>query len=106
MGLTMTYSLAQQLKDNNFPGSDKWKAVIAGDNPNIRFGIEVKKDDLMERPTLSQLIEACGDKFWKLEFDGKVWRAFCQNTNLLIGSCKGSTPEEAVAKLWLELNKK
>jgi hypothetical protein len=57
-------------------------------------------------PTLSELIEACGDEFGSLSFvNGKYWsvtggpRGICINT-------EGKTTEEAVARLWLELNKK
>lgn len=59
-------------------------------------------------PTLSELIEACGDEFYSLvQVTLGEWNSFSTidegNTILTI---KGKTPEEAVAKLWLELNKK
>ena len=91
----MTYELAKKLKDAGFS-----KGKIHAEM------MEMEGETFY--PTLSELIEACGEKIWKLEFSSteSIWRAFSQNSRLLIGSCKGSTPEEAVANLWLELNKK
>jgi len=57
-------------------------------------------------PTLSELIEACGERFETLEKTKNNWKC------IPAGSCLysldwtvGSSPEEAVAKLWLKLNK-
>ena len=51
-------------------------------------------------PTLTELIEACGDDFVGLKQEmTNYWRAM---TDLWAGF--GSTPEEAVANLWLALN--
>lgn len=63
------------------------------------------------RPTLSELIEACGDDFEMLRkifhYPNGVflhWFAECTNKK---GICtEGFTPEEAVANVWLVLNKK
>ena len=62
-------------------------------------------------PTLSELIEACGDDIRYLLRDNEGnWEAA---EGVLIGkqvghhlSVSAGTPEEAVAHLWLELNKK
>ena len=57
-------------------------------------------------PTLSELIEACGEGFYGLEktTDGtNMWEAQTIKITPLV--YLGKTPEEAVAKLWLELNK-
>lgn len=58
-------------------------------------------------PTLSQLIEACREDFWKLEhypkqskIVGFYWVAYGWGGE----KCIGLTPEEAVASLWLALN--
>ncbi len=92
----MNYELAKKLKDAGFPqegdGSVRW----TDQEPNL--GIPVYQ------PTLSELIEACGDKF---EFMGKgdpvsEWIAF-DNGEL---NGRGSTPEIAVANLYLALNTK
>lgn len=64
-------------------------------------------------PTLSELIEACGEKFqnlWKVANEKKYISISLDIKNGLIVPAKykgeGSTPEEAVARLWLALNKK
>lgn len=54
-------------------------------------------------PTISELIEACGKRI-TLEVREINCLAFLTN-NWQIKGC-GDIPEEAVAKLWLELNKK
>ena len=75
---------------------------------------EIKYGNL---PTLSELIEACGRDFDRIELnkdyvhpeydkwtcDGLVRIKPNHQTTLRF---EGKTPEEAVAKLWLELNKK
>lgn len=63
-------------------------------------------------PSLSELIEACGHEFnhlkkvhgdwkWEAYYNGEDVR---DDNHYFFGN--GSTPEEAVANLWLELNKK
>ena len=66
----------------------------------------------LRHPSLSELIEACGNKF-----EG-VWRRVDKDLSLkewvangfIDGSIDdmpfGNTPEEAVSKLWLKLNEK
>jgi hypothetical protein len=58
-------------------------------------------------PTLNELIKACGEKFGGLEHlpnEGRnKYRAYTQPNGL---SGYGETIEEAVARLWLVLNKK
>jgi len=83
--------LAKQLKD-------------AGFKP-ISFGVmelpDGTKVTFNERfPTLSELIEACGDKIDGLQRGFGKWYAVTTTS-----SKEGNTPEEAVANLWLELNK-
>lgn len=55
-------------------------------------------------PTLSVLIEACGDDFGTLHKRRTTgtWSAVSSNGRLVLGSII----EEAVAKLWLKLNEK
>jgi len=100
----MTYELCKQLKEAGFPkhkcpdiGMDEIVCGMCGGGIN---------------PTLSELIEACGERFWKLEKRLTCWRAMSMmlsdkkdGNDGLIG-CEEFSPEEAVAKLWLELNKK
>lgn len=97
----MNYELAQELKDAGFP--------------KIGFLIV----DTLSYPTLSELIEACGNPLmlmwfegnkeerinWETDHKGK-WQAFNDTYSDCSHEASGKTPEEAVAKLWLMLNKK
>lgn len=63
-------------------------------------------------PSLSELIEACGEGFGVLEHTHLGSQDYCtageyidQDGNV-VGGHDGSTPEEAVARLWLALNAK
>lgn len=102
----MTYELAKQLKDAGFPQN----------------GTPL---NMVNYADLSELIEACGDDFRNLEkhdeeeinmaaildIDSR-WTAYGTEKErndkrlALIPNYFGSTPEEAVANLWLALNKK
>lgn len=92
----MTYELAKKLKDAGFPQEDF--KVHSAEHP------AVKKGSILEgqsgTPTLSELIEACGAPF-ALTWKGVEWLALG-----LGADGQGSTPEEAVANLWLALNQK
>ena len=55
-------------------------------------------------PTLSELIAACGERFSSLILDGGKWR--CTASGHEEDDDLYSTPSEAVARLWLALNKK
>lgn len=97
----MNYELAKQLKDARFPYSEDWYMNDNGDGLFYKIG-------------LSELIEACGDNFGSVgryvDMTGKyIWEAIQQDEIIDEEHAKferGDTPEEAVAKLWLELNKK
>lgn len=105
----MNYELAKQLKDAGFPDSEYW--VIEVDGHTTINGHE----DLHSSPTLSELIEACGERVavWRgpnmfnatilsqeynYDNDGLISASF---ENLVFS---GDTPEEAVAKLYIELH--
>ena len=107
----MNYKLAEQLKEAGFPQ----------DTRHFFGFIEAHKDweldngdmsDSVACPTLSELIEACnkvGNRFFCLDFLKGTWGArkyfkhpHCNNHYI---SMSGKSPEEAVAKLWLKLNK-
>lgn len=116
----MDYKLAQQLKDAGFPQGDG--TYIYGYIGSIcrreskgeqRSGDKSCCDDYdcswqaeeVYLPTLSELIEACGDRFDSLEKIENGWYAGTETgTNGPHGV--GDTPKEAVAKLYIELNKK
>ncbi len=88
----MNYELAKKLKDAGFPEME-WRIE------------QFLKHGPAKLPTLSELIEACGDSLGDLTRTDSGWMTNCEN----IGNnpqTEGSTPEEAVANLWLELNKK
>jgi len=88
----MTYELAKQLKDAAFPQQGNGST----------FG---SPNEVVYLPTLSELIEACGDQFYCVEKNLKeapLWTATGWDDDFGVGQ----TPEEAVAKLWLALNQK
>ena len=62
------------------------------------------KEQIIIHLTLSELINACGDNFGYLQFtNSKRWRCGSSKRNIY---CQvGTTPEEAVASLLVELDK-
>ncbi len=110
----LNYEQAKELKDAGFPQDDTSSTHSWND-----FG---GHPELVVYPTLSELIEACGEEFESLTYfrdeDGSLWHADSQGEirpdldgeRCVSGCCgkhgKGVTPEEAVARLWLTLNKK
>lgn len=123
----MTYELVKQLKDAGFPqkASFYWDEIFEGDpfakiRPAHAFTLDKEgiplATDLYAMPTLSELIQACGDGLENLYNDkggGELkWRTNYvyddgSEYNDWAGSSDsyGSTPEEAVARLWLELHR-
>lgn len=113
----MTYKLAKKLKDAGFPqkltrgNSD---AYLPG-KEGIQTVIEILKEDseYIKIPSLSELIEACGDRFMSLESqmnESGEWKAKCttmfrDGIALHDNFVYGATPSEAVSNLWLELNR-
>lgn len=99
----MNYELAKKLKDAGFKqGGDGGRIHADGCN---------WKDFPCAQPytpTLSELIEACvgiGRNFnMSYKIEKGTWRATSYYDKTIQGN--GSTPEEAVANLWLALNKK
>ncbi len=103
----MNYELAKALEEAGFPQGGKGSFVAPPDK------IVVRREDRLYCPTLSEPIDACGELFgsicrgsdtsWTAEpplsDEGAETRARRQRGN-------GSTPEEAVACLWLALNPK
>ncbi len=115
------YKLAKQLKDaglpqsfglgrwyySNWNGEEVYKAII--DKPNLEF-MEPRNDIAI--PTLSELIEACGEWFLCLiRMPDNTWRTNINRPTanivktIINGSdyIVGDTPEEAVAKLLKDL---
>ena len=96
----MNKDLAQHLKDSGFPQGEANDGVFE----------KCKNRDDMEHyvefyfPTLSELIEACGDVglLLKNRKHYKDWICDAFVNGDIVRSI-GDTPEEAVIKLWLEL---
>jgi hypothetical protein len=99
----MNHELAQKLKDARFPFKDCYNECCEG------------------HPTLSELIVACNGFFGNLthypkhhaypcdycgeDGESEHWGSSALTYLEPIVGC-GETPEEAVAKLWLEINNK
>lgn len=93
----MNYELAKELKEAEFPHSENWVDECDCFQDDVGYaGREV--------PTLSELIEECGDKLFSLTRHGKIWQTNFKDG--MAGETAGKTLEEAVARLWLALNKK
>lgn len=103
----MNYELAKQLKDAGY--EQKNSCTVCPHNLLGNFPIYLndilhycyEAEELCYTPTLSELIEACGDEFFALSRLKEDWTVTKERFY-----SNGSTPEEAVAKLWLALNKK
>ena len=84
----MDYKLVQKLRAADFP---------------FDFRESIMDDDTYNYPSLSQLIEACGDDFLSLTKHGNtLWQ-----TNWKVGMAgetAGRTAEEALVNLWLKLH--
>lgn len=111
----ISYELAKKLKEAGFPQFGKGFGLYVLDSKRIGTSAWVqafKKDGVIYEPTLSELIEAC-PKFRKLKKNKGNWIAdsapFEKKED---GTAKpfihgtGSTPEEAVAALYLKLHAK
>lgn len=55
-------------------------------------------------PTLSELLRECGSGFALLERNRRGKFTAVGNAMHFLGSCRGETPEEAVAKLYVALH--
>lgn len=98
----MEYKLAQELKDAGYP------QIPQNDFYHERDKNGKEIDDSVTKPTLSELIEACieliPDKFLDIQSREYTTEQWVATSSWILTS--GKTPEEAVAKLWLALNKK
>ena len=99
----MNYELANELKEVGFPQGGKGTWTLPPDS------LVARRADRVYSPTLEELIEACGRAFRSLTWqsDGR-WDAFIYGPIDTVGGTNhiGATPTEAVARLWLTLNKK
>lgn len=87
----MNYELAKQLKEVGFP--------------QVQPNCSHTDFNDCTNPTLSELIRACGDDFLLLERDEiddkTVWFVY-ERFDRENWKIRGNTPEDAVAKFWLE----
>ena len=89
----ISYELARKLKDAGFPQSEFPRAQ----QRIVRYA---------RMPTLSTLIEACGEGFGALGRGPNCWVAceYVSERGEWSNAHEGKTPEDAVARLWLSLN--
>jgi hypothetical protein len=108
----MFYELAKNLKDEGFPqdGSFVYWGTAAEFKKSREFAGPCHRLEapagttLVTSPTLSELIEACGESFFALiRAPDNKWKAVARAE--VSGGIFGDTPEEAVARLWRALNK-
>jgi len=112
--------LRNNYKDAGFPQEIKEGSFYLAGHRNVRYcwgGEDKPYGEYTLAPTLSELIEPCGDKFSDLKYyrtfkPEKRWDALNLELNKdtdeinTISSGLCSTPDEAVARLWLAPNKK
>jgi hypothetical protein len=94
------YEIYKKLYDNGFPQKNRTELEIDG-NRNVWFISDGGKEYFV--PLLSELIDACNGKFGAL-LAGPVIGVWTARGNGV--EVHSSSREEAVARLWLELNKK
>lgn len=113
----MPYELAKQLKEAGFSQeltdpSSYYKTGYTN-SPRL-FGWSDGEDKPQQSdgrgnvkvPTLEELIEECGDKSFNLVRHGDGWVPNAGQFNFCTTpGTRGSTPTEAVARMWLALNK-
>lgn len=117
----MNYELAKKLKDAGYPQlgycHSHWLCpdnclYEQQKNGSDYFGINTARDfdinNYAYSPTLSELIEACGEDFGNLCRDKKKFKSYPpQPIQHEFSNLEWvDTPEEAVANLWLALNEK
>ena len=110
----ISYNLAKRLKDAGFTQMGYGRVIPNASILHMRSQAEARhKNDYLYVPTLSELIEACGEGFSELS------RRMVMNTFHVFGGdyivetskwqfeiLDCATPEEAVANLWLSLHEK
>jgi len=97
----MNYKLAKRLKDAGYP--QPW---------GMKYLKSPSGEILPYKPTLEELIEACGEEYRNLvlhtQYRKKLDKPYEAVPNKKLRpeckSQKGKTPTEAVTLLWLELN--
>lgn len=103
--------LSKKLKEVGFPQYTFGISPINHAERYDRIGGE-----MVFIPTLSELIDACGDKFISLSNNrqsnppGEGWTAIANPIPSIIEKwveiARGTSPEDAIANLWIKLNEK
>ena len=105
----MKYKLAKQLKDAGFlqEGGEGMYYEDTGERYYAR-PFSLIEHSVVIIPTLSELIEACGEQFGALILSKEGWTALSNEERYLIEyqNRVTKTPKIAVTKLWLKLNTK
>ena len=102
----MKYELALALKNAGFPQREiDYTDFTLCQHNNGQLHERNASCEIVLIPTLSELIEACGENIKNIEFlhDMNLFIAYSMES--LDKKGKGITTQEAVANLWLELNK-
>lgn len=122
----MNYELAKKLKDAGFP-QNGGLLYYAKDTMGLRLNtVGFQKGDMIPPegsvliPSLSNLIEACGDDFesleryvpeqkmpWRTLMSDEAFEKYSVDYPCVKECCGyeiGDTPEESVANLWLKIN--
>jgi len=109
----MNYELTKELKEAGFPQGCTGNGYFV-DNQGVEYkgGEHWKQFNYV--PTLSELIEACGADDICLSREDGTWKAMYGNSSEVAVlnewdgdyCATGNSIEEAVARLWLALNKK
>lgn len=97
--MSLDYPIAKKLSDAGFPqgGRGTWLGDPAA--------LVVRSGDRVYVPTLEELIEACGLAFGGLVKGSQNWAATSNALIVPLCASEGLTSTEAVARLWLSLQK-
>ncbi len=110
----ITYELAEKLKEAGFI-QRQWRFAFhylphsmrntSGEVMVMQWEDAAKiNQTTVYIPDLLELIEACGNGFDKIERATEKWYVYGNKSGFQI-ECEGTTIEDAVAALWLQLNK-
>lgn len=104
----MNYELAKELKEAGFPQKQPYyyDPKKYTDEEAVRAILDGKDIADVYIPTLEELIEACGENLYSLYRHHNEWQAHSNSDQWDTEIENGKTPTEAVANLWLALNKK
>lgn len=111
----VNYELAKELQESKFPINNiDLKKAYKSDGTLMTLGDSgTYKGELVWIPSFSELIEACGNEVGIYKISPIECNAWSKKLDLPVDDESndfryliGSTPEEAVARLWLALNKK